>query len=148
MPENETRPEHYNRNAESRIAKLVTVYQLSKEEKGKIWELTGERNKLLGSQQQYYNDNREQLVAKEYDKLRGAQSPQAQYNLGPAQPRNGILMDRATRNVYNENEQALKDINKNIDKRISNVLENAREEGRGPKSELQQDFDRARDRDR
>ncbi len=140
--------QQFNTSAELVIENRISSYKLYDNERSDIWEIVGNRDKLIREQKDYFNDNKERLVNREYDQLRGEQAPPQELNYGPAQPRNAILRGRAEINVLNTQHQALMEIQKISDKKIDRILDNAREQGRGPQSELKHDFQKAHDHDR
>lgn len=143
-----TSQEQFNSSAEKYLQNRISGYKLNEKERVDIWQLAAKRNELIKGQEEYYVANKEKLEKEEYDKLRGAQSPVPELNFGRTQPSNAILKNRAYENIRGAHISAKNEINRNIDKQIDHILNSARENGRGPAPNMNNDFNRARDTDR
>lgn len=154
MPLDNQRPttNNFNRNAEKDVQNRMSPYDLTNDEKEKIWQIVDDRNKNIDAERQDYRDNWKDRFDKEVDRLRGQQQPQPQLNMGDRQLPNQAQLNRMARqNVQRDHLGKIRGYEHNADNKINQVLDNAREQGRGPQTQdqqqeksLTQDFNRNR----
>lgn len=141
MPLDNQRPitNNFNINAEQDVQNRISPYDLTKDEKEKVWQIVDERNKNIDAERQDYRDNWNDRVDKEKDKIRGQQQPQAQLTMGDRQlPTQDQVTRMARQNVQREHLGKIRGYEHSADKQINQVLDSAKEQGRGPKNKEQQ----------
>jgi hypothetical protein len=139
---------NYNKSAELNLENRMKAYNLTKDEKGQVWKIAGERDTQLKEAKDYFNDNFEELKSKEYKNLKGKEQPKPQYNMGNSKKDYNNLASKAQANVQKNYHNIQNEIAKNADKQISAILKNSKERDKQQDPNLQQDFQQAHDHDR
>lgn len=141
MPLDNQRPisNNFNRNAEQDVQNRISPYDLTKDEKEKVWQIVDERNNNMDAERKDYRDNWKDRVDTEKDKIRGQQQPQPQLTMGDRKlPTQEQVNRLAIQNVQREHLGKIRGYEHSADKQINQVLDNAKEQGRGPQSQEQQ----------
>jgi hypothetical protein len=155
MPLDNQKPinNNFNISAEQNLQNKMKSYNLTKDEKQMILETATKRENDIQKVKQAYNDKgtHSQMVKAEHDKLRAEQKPAPQRHLvpkgAPTMENSQSLKIKAQRNVQLNYLNTVKNIREKSDARINQIFDNAKEDGRGPKSHLQQQFQKAHDHD-
>lgn len=137
----------FNKFAEKELDNRISPYNLNENEMREIWQIVGDKNATLEKHEKNFNS----ILKEEYERLLSERGSHAELNLGRATPTNATLelvADNLVRANYFKEE---KNINRECDQKIDAILENAREDGRGPgghNNDMVHNNDRDNDYDR
>lgn len=138
--------DQFNISAEKELQNRIKGYDLTENEAEQIWISIPERDNQIAENDQYFEENWEQLQSEEYNRLLTEERPNPQLNMTRAgHNQRAALLQQAYNNVESKMVGKQAEINQNWDNKIDNILNQAQEQGRGPKSEMQQDFQKAHD---
>jgi len=154
---------NYNKTSEQNLQNRINPYNLNNKEKEQVWQITQKKEKAIQFEKDDYKNNWEKRFKSELDRLKKPQKPELKhdyklqknkqntlkntFDLGGTKPRMTDIETRQTawNNVKNNHLKKRQDIKRAANKDIDKILDNARQEGRGPKPKLQQEFKRTHD---
>ena len=137
----------FNKVTDRDIQMRISPYRLNEKETGQVWKTVQDRDKAIEMEKKDYKKNFEERLNQEYTRLRAERKASPQHNLGRSYNYDTTLLHQAHQNVRVDHKGRIKDYYRNTEKQIDTLLDKARENGRGPQSEMNRDFQRAHDHD-
>lgn len=143
----------FNIKSEQELQNRISPYNLNDNEKDQIWQIAAQRDKDLKAEDLDFNENYNDRVDNVLEQLKSDQKPKLEKDYTPQ----GAMTQRSdsdlTRDAHDKTKANfranLQNIERDADKKINQILDKAREEGRGPQTldqnrTLTQEFNRNR----
>ena len=146
MPLDNVRPitNQYNTIVQKEIQNRIAPYDLTQDENTDVWKAIQERDDLIEKEKADLKENKQERIKQEAEKIRANQNPIPQLNMRNNNlPTSQQVLNVAKQVVRANSRQLIRQYQEQADKRIGDILSNAKDQGRGPNNGQSQQNDRS-----